>query len=144
MRPGRATETSTPALLRNIRHAILRQQSCDIMTAQDCTRGMCDCCNVTLCSHRSTNSTSKASLACIYMLMVASLLQAHVVHMGVGLIHNLLLQQLLNDILNGDHPNRLGRVVLAKPCQPRLAALRCLHTHSTIMDRAGCSAATQN
>ena len=31
-----------------------------------------------------------------------SLLQAHIVNMGVGLIHYLLLEQLLNDILDGN------------------------------------------
>ena len=64
------------------------------------------------------------------------LLQAHVVHMGVGLIHNLLLQQLLNDVLNGDDAHRGRGVVLAKPCQARLAALRGLRKDRYVF-RAG-------
>ena len=47
----------------------------------------------------------------------ASLLQAHVVHVCVCLIHNLLLQQLLNDILNGDDAHRRCCVVFTKARQ---------------------------
>ena len=45
------------------------------------------------------------------------LLQTHVVHMGVGLIHNLLLQQLLNDILNSDDAHRWGPLLSGKRCR---------------------------
>ena len=53
------------------------------------------------------------------------LLEAHVVDMGVSLIHDLLLQQLLDDVLNGD--NAHGRRLLStESCCARYTALRRL------------------
>ena len=57
-----------------------------------------------------------------------SLLQAHVINMGVSLIHNLLLEQLLNDVLNGDDAHWGGPLFPGKRCCAGNAALRCLQS----------------
>ena len=53
------------------------------------------------------------------------LLEAHVVNMSVSLVHNLLLQQLLNDVLNGDDAHR-RRLLSTESCCARYTALRRL------------------
>ncbi len=59
------------------------------------------------------------------------LLKAHVVDMGVSFIHDLLLQQLLNDILNGDDAHR-RRLLSTESCCARYTALRRLQCHVSV------------
>jgi len=54
------------------------------------------------------------------------LLKAHVVDMGVSLVHNLLLQQLLYDVLNSDDAHRRRALLSTESCCARYTALRCL------------------
>ena len=56
----------------------------------------------------------------------SSLLKAHVVDMSVSLVHNLLLQQLLDDVLNGDDAHRRRALLSTESCCARYTALRCL------------------
>jgi len=54
------------------------------------------------------------------------LLKAHVVDMSVSLVHDLLLQQLLNDVLNGDDAHRVRALLSTESCCARYTALRRL------------------